>query len=374
MFLRGRVILDDGMPPSESATIERVCNGRVRREAYTDSGGQFSFQLGADDRQVFQDATTDAGHRSVGDDVQVFQDATNDAGHHSVRRGITGPPSQSAILGDSTSNAGTTGRNLTNCELRASLSGYRSDSIPLANRLINGEPEVGTIVLHRVGKVEGTRISVTTLRAPKNAKKAFERGTHLLKEQRPAEAAEAFAKALALYPQYADAMVNLGEIYVGQGRGDDAERLFQQAIAADAQFIPPYLDLALLTARQSDWKQLVDLTGRALALNAYEYPAAYFLNAVGNYNLHNFDVAEKNARMARRLDWQYRIPKIDLVLANILLERHAYAGVAEQLHSFLNHAPSAAEADEARELLARTESRLAAAAAPPPANAVATPK
>ena len=52
--------------------------------------------------------------------------------------------------------------------------------------------------------------------------------------------------------------------------------------------------------------------------------------------------------------------------------RGDYAGAAEQLRSFLNHAPPGAEADGAREMLAGTESRLAAAA--PPANAAATPK
>ena len=231
---------------------------------------------------------------------------------------------------------------------------------------------MGPIVLHRLGKVEGTSISVTTLSAPKAAKKSFERGTRLLKEQKPAEAAEAFAKAVALYPKYAEAMVKLGEIYMDKDRGDDAEKLFQQAIEADARFVPPYFDWAVLTARKRDWKQVTDLSGRVLALNAYEYPAAYYLNAVGNYNLHNFSVAEKNARTARRLDSQYHIPKIDLVLANIFLQRQDYAGAAEQLRSFLNHAPSGAEADQARAMLEHTQSRLAAAA--PAANPVATPK
>jgi tetratricopeptide (TPR) repeat protein len=258
------------------------------------------------------------------------------------------------------------------CELRASLPGFRSDSISLAGRRPFDQPDVGTIVLHRMGKVEGTSISATTLKAPKDAKKAYERGTNLLKKQKPEEAAEQFAKAVALYPKYAEAMVELGKIYMGQGRADDAEKLFQQAIEADAHFIPPYLHLAMLAARQQDWKQMADLSERALALNAYEYPAAYYFNAVGNHNLHNFEVAEKSARMARRLDSQYHIPQIDLLTARILLQRRDYAGAAEQLRSFLKHVPSGAEADEAREMLAHTESRVATAE--PPANAVATPK
>jgi predicted Zn-dependent protease len=108
------------------------------------------------------------------------------------------------------------------------------------------------------------------------------------------------------------------------------------------------------------------LSERVLALNAYEYPAAYYFNAVANYNLHKFDVAEKNARAARRLDSQYQIPKIDMLLANILLGRNEYAGAAEQLRTFLKYVPSGNEASMARQLLGQTESKLAAGPGPNP--------
>src|SRR5512135_2140316 len=36
VYLSGRVMLDDGTPPPERVSIERVCNGRARREGYTD--------------------------------------------------------------------------------------------------------------------------------------------------------------------------------------------------------------------------------------------------------------------------------------------------------------------------------------------------
>src|SRR5687767_4516902 len=46
IFLSGKVMLEDGTPPPESVTIEMVCNGQVRPQAYTDSKGRFSFQVG----------------------------------------------------------------------------------------------------------------------------------------------------------------------------------------------------------------------------------------------------------------------------------------------------------------------------------------
>jgi tetratricopeptide (TPR) repeat protein len=338
IFLRGRVMLDDGTQPTERVAIERVCNGRVRREAYTDSHGSFSFQLGAD--------------------LQVFQDAS-ESGFDPARPGFVGANSGTSSSGTGGLPSGFSSRDLMSCELRASLPGFRSDSIALASVQLFEESEIGPIVLHRMGKVEGSLISMTTLKAPKEAKKAFEHGNHLLKQHKQAEAGAEFSKAVTLYPTYAEAMVKLGEISVEQGRAGDAEKLFQQAIAADSRFMPPYFDLALIAARNQDWKQMVDVTDRALALNAYEYPAMYYYNAVANYNLHKLDVAEKSARSARRLDSQYHIPKIDLVLANILLQRGDYGGAAEHLRSFLKYTPTGADADAARELLERTEQRTA---------------
>jgi tetratricopeptide (TPR) repeat protein len=350
VFLSGRVMLDDGTEPQERASIERVCNGRVRREAYTDSHGQFGFQLGLE--RGFQDAT-------VGGNPDPMRNSS-----------FANPQASGAPQG--MASQGVTQRELMGCELRANLAGFRSDSIALAGRQIFDNSSVGTIVLHRLGKVEGTRISATSLQAPRDAKKAVERGQNFLKKGNKAEAAGEFSKAIALYPKYAEAQAQLGDVYVDLGRREEAKKLYEQAMEADPRFLLPYFGLAVLAAGEKDWKSVAELSGRALALNAYEYPIAYLYDAAANYNLHNFDRAEKSARTGQRLDSQHRLPRIDFILANVLMQRGDYAGAAEQLRSFLNHAPSGAEADEAREMLARTESRLATAA--PAANAVATPK
>jgi type IV pilus assembly protein PilF len=357
VFLSGRVMLDDGTEPQDRASIERVCNGRVRREAYTDSHGHFGFQLGAEMRG-FQDATVGGGPDAMRSS-SVFGNPQ-----------ASGSPQGMAIQG-------VTQRELMGCELRANLPGFRSDFISLAGRQLLDSSSVGTIVLHRLGKVEGTSISATSLKAPRDAKKALERGQNFLKKGNKEEAAGQFSKAIELYPAYAEARVRLGDIYAEMGRREEAEKLYQQAIEADPHFMLPYFGLAVLAAREKDWKAVAELSGRALALNAYEYPVAYLFDAAANYNLHNYDRAEKSARAGQRLDSQHRLPRIDFILANLLMQRGDYAGAAEQLRSFLNHAPPGPESDEARQMLAGTESRLAAAtpAAATPANsAVATPK
>jgi tetratricopeptide (TPR) repeat protein len=342
VFLSGRVMLDDGTPPTERVAIERVCNGHARRETYTDSHGQFSFQMGAE--------------------APLFQDASVGGGFGASQGALGMPNSGNPSSPNMSSLSGYTSRELMGCEIRASLAGFRSDSIPLAGRQLFDNPEIGTIFLHRLGKVEGSRISLTTLKAPKAAKKAFERGMNLLKKHKEAEARDDFAKAVAEYPQYAEALVKLGELDMELGHVEEAEKLFQRAIAADRQFLPPYFDLVIIAGGKQDWKQMAEMSDRALALNAYEYPAAYYFNAVANYNLHNLAIAEKNARAARRLDSQYRIPRIDFLLANILLQRDDFAGAAQELRTYLKYVPAGPDANLARELLGKAESKVASAA------------
>jgi len=347
VFLRGNVVLEDGTEPSERASIERVCGGRVRRESYTDSHGHFGFQFGSE--------------------VQGFQDASVSGSRDSLRDmdlGGGGSASGGSPLGSPIQ--GVTQQELMGCELRANLPGFISDTISLAGRQLSDSNPVGTIVLHRVGKIEGTRVSATSLRAPKDAKKAFEHGKNFLKKGKTQEAADEFSKAISLYPKYAEALCRLADLYAEQGRSDEAKTLYREAIDADSQFLMPYFGLSVLASRESDWKAVAEFSGRALQLNAYEYPAVYFNNAAANYNLHDLDRAEKSARMARRLDSQHHMPRIDLLLGTMLIQRGDYAGATEQLQTFLKYQPEGAEADQARQMLDQTRQRTASTPATAP--------
>ncbi len=67
IFLSGKVVLDDGTPPPEPVKIERVCNGVVRPEGYTDSKGRFSFQLGQNTSMMADASVSSAGGDTFGD-------------------------------------------------------------------------------------------------------------------------------------------------------------------------------------------------------------------------------------------------------------------------------------------------------------------
>jgi tetratricopeptide (TPR) repeat protein len=254
-----------------------------------------------------------------------------------------------------------------NCDLRASLPGFRSDLVSLAGRRMMDNPDVGTIILHRLGNVEGTTISATSLQAPKDAKKAFEKGTDALKKKKFEEAQKQLEKAVELYPKYATAWFELGMLYQQRKQVDLAKKAYAQALAADAKFVKPYLQLTQFSVQEQKWQEVADTTSRVIKLNPFDFPFAYFYNSAANFNLRNFDAAEKSAREALKLDTQHRIPKIEHLLGIILANKQDYTGAAEHMKSYLQQVPEASDVDLVKKQLAEIERLLGARTATQPA-------
>jgi len=144
--------------------------------------------------------------------------------------------------------------------------------------------------------VEGTTISATSLNAPKDAKKAYEKGREAIKNKKLDQARTQLEKAVAIYPKYASAWYELGTVYERDKQIEAARKAYGESLAADSKYVSPYLRLASLSVMEQKWKDVVDSTNRLIKLNPLDFPAAYFFNSVANYNLENLDAAEKSAR------------------------------------------------------------------------------
>lgn len=329
IYLSGSVRLADGTPPPDSVLIERVCNGLVRPEAYTDTKGNFSFIVGGQQGAVFADA-------SVGNDP-LFQDFG--AGGIGEQRGVSP-------------------RDLTGCEIRGNLAGFQSNSIMLTFRSALDDPEIGIIRLRRLANVEGFTFSITTASAPKNARNAYEKGFANIKKQKWPDAEREFLKAVQSYPKYAVAWYELGRVYQQQKKFDDAGRAHTEAIKIDSKFISPYGQLAVLAVMQQKWDDVVLRTSEMFKLNPHVAPDIYFYSAVANYNLQHIDVAENHAREAATLDIQHKNPKINHLLGLILAQRQKYKDAAENLRIYLKFSPNAPDAAAVNQVLGDIEKAI----------------
>jgi tetratricopeptide (TPR) repeat protein len=309
-FVNGKVLLDDGTPPPDTVVIERLCRGIAHTEGHTDRKGAFGFELGHDD--LVQDA---------GD----FSNAV--VNPNAVR--ISSDP------------AADPNRPYRECELRANLPGYRSDVVSLANYRPDGDPNIGAIILHKMGDVEGRVISANTAGAPKNAAKEYEKGMDAVKRGKGDEAAKAFAKAAELHPAFAAAWFELGKLRAAQLQIDAAHKSFTTAVAAEPKFLSPYLELSQLAYRAKNWQELADISGQALKLDPFDYPDLYYLNGLAHYGLKEMDAAEKSFRETEKLDTTHHYPKTHQYLAGILVTKKDLPAAAEELSNYVKYAPNA---------------------------------
>jgi tetratricopeptide (TPR) repeat protein len=323
LFVSGKVVLSDGAPLPEPVKIERACTGTNRLEAHTDLKGRFSFQVGRPQELA------DASDQTLGG---VSRSSRN--------------------------------RTLMDCELRFSLPGFRTETVSLSGDRPLDNPDLGTIILRRIANVEGMTVSATSSLAPKDAKKAYEKGMEAEGKKNAAEARKDFAKAVDLYPRYAAAWYELGKLNEEENQFDEARKSYDQAVVADAKYIPPHERLAWIALRDAKWRELAEHSDTILRLDPIDYPDAYYLSGVGNFQLGNLDAAEKSAREAMTHDAAHMNPRAPYLLGIILAQRHDFAASAPLLRAFLEKNPDVPDAATIRQQLASIEE---AAKSQPPA-------
>jgi tetratricopeptide (TPR) repeat protein len=245
------------------------------------------------------------------------------------------------------------------------MAGYQSQTVSLMNRRAMDDPNVGTIFLHRLGPSAGTTVSATTLAAPKSARKAYEKALALIKNKKLDAAQASLIRAVEKYPRYATAWSQLGRLASAKGDRDAARHAFQQSINADPKYVVPYVEMSLLELRARHWKEGAESSEKAAKLDPFDYPQAFFFNAVAHYNLHEPVAAEESARRAQRLDTLHQFPQVSRLMGRILADRHDYSGAAAEVRDYLKLAPDAQDAADARSQLERLEKLIAAEPAQP---------
>jgi VWFA-related protein len=199
---------------------------------------------------------------------------------------------------------------------------------------------------------------------PKDARRAFDRGAAAVKAGRADEAIRDYDQAVTLFPGYAEAWYELGKLWLEHQQPDAARHALESAIRSDPKYAAPYLTLAILEHTAGQWKRLVDVTGALLQLDAIDFPQAWLLNSVGNYNNHNLEAAERSAREAERLDPRRKFPETWRLLGWMLAQRGDFAGEADQFREYLRLVPSGPGSDAIRARLAEVAKRSGSDAGP----------
>ena len=334
VYIRGKVTLDDGTTPAQLVTIERVCDNQTFPETRTNSKGRFSLAIGDGNAASGTDAS-----------VAAVSPEGRDVGQYVGREKL-----QMLMLGSSRHV------DLTGCELRAVLPGYRSDVITLGRRTAYDKPDIGMIVLHRLENVESTAVSITTLAAPKQAKKAYEKALKELlgTKPNPKKASKDLERAVSEYPKFAAAWALLGETRLAMGDDAGAREALQNAIEADAKYLKPYVPLVKLAMKSNHWEQAAQLADDVLRLNPHHKEIRYY-HAVAGFQLGNMGAAEKSALAIKSGRGAQSFPLAHHLLGMIHPRQGDFPRAATDFRTFLKAQPDSPIAPDVRRQLSEWE-------------------
>jgi Tfp pilus assembly protein PilF len=314
--LSGKVEMADGSALPEPARIELVCSGQIQPQAYTRDDGTFNFEVG-------------------GDQAQRVNARDADRNLPSARVGARGEDRSHVSL--------------TGCEVRAVLPGHHSTLVKLGRRSVFESPDIGVLILSPFDQSVGYFASPTTLKAPREARKAFEKAGKEAAKKNPnlKKALAELVKAVAAHPEFADAWNLKGEVHARAGELTEAEHCFQKAIEADSQLVPPYLSLALIELQRNQPTETIKFTERVLRLMPASGEAHYY-NGLAEAALGNLETARESLISVAYSTDVARFPRSLYVLGNIHAQAAAFDLAAKEYRRYLDLEPDSKAAELVR--------------------------
>jgi Tfp pilus assembly protein PilF len=316
-ILNGKLQADGGSL-SEAANVLLACDNQVRAQTYSDKKGNFALTVYVADQS--------SANTSISSQETVISSAQWIA-----------------------------------CELYAEIPGYVSEHLRLAERPERGSVDVGTIALHTMPSYPSGdprfTVNVTSLAAPEKARKAFTKGEQEERKGKFKTACDYFKQAIATYPRYALAWLELGRVQARQNSFVEAQESFRQAVTQDSKLTDGYIELARVAAQQQNWQAVADATNNLVKLSPDSSPEYWFLNAAAYYNLGDMKQAETSITHALRLDTRHQLLQTEYLYGLILGSRKDYKSAAEHINNYLLRDPNSKDALTARQALAVFQQR-----------------
>ena len=313
----GKVAVQDAMFPWDPIPVVVTCSGVVRYRTEADAKGGFTIVP----------ETADPMHSEV---------APEAGNSHQVTAG-----------------------QLIGCDIHASLPGFKSTSLHIANTDIMDNPDLGTITLRPDSEAAGTVESATTTTASPEAMKHFDKARSEFQSGNTKGAERDLEKAVQIDPKFADAWYQLGKLQEAD-KSPNALGSLDKAVAADPKYVSPYLQIAEQAADQKKWQDVVNATNQALKLDPEGNPQIWYYNAVGNYNLGNVDVAEASAQKSLAMDPQHLAPNTEQLLAVMLASQGQLAEALQHLKNSLTYIKPGPNRDLIQQQIAQLEKAIPA--------------
>ena len=219
--------------------------------------------------------------------------------------------------------------------------------------LRTGTLQTGDNFLRRIPNIEGQTVSITTLVAPKEAKKAYKKGLNHYRNKRYEKAQEQFEFAVDEYPDYAAAWAFLGETRLTLGNESGVREAFERALEIDPKYLKPHRLLIQQDLQDEDWERAAELAKSAIRLNPFDNSIRYYLG-FSQYKSGDLEEAFASARAGlSNRPGDLAQPQIHKLLGMILAKQGKYEPVAARYRRVLAAWPNSDLAPALREQLSQ---------------------
>ncbi len=194
----------------------------------------------------------------------------------------------------------------------------------------------------------GYVVSVRELSIPGKAHNAYQKGLERMAKRDSAGSVRYFQRAVAAFPSYYEAFLQLGIAKAQLGEKAEAEKAFQAAIdlsggkCAEAEFA-----LGALLLDQNQFGDAEKLTRRGLILRPLSWFGQYVLGQA-LLGLNQLVEAEQSARKVLSLKRDFAV--VHLLLANIHIRRQEQRPLLEDLDAYLTLEPNGVYSAQARQI------------------------
>jgi len=234
------------------------------------------------------------------------------------------------------------------CVFRATHPGYTSTSIDASNLNLESHDtrlQVPPIVL-MAASADPYTIKFSQDTMPGKAKGSVDKALKAMDAHNYDETARQLQAAVAAAPKFAEAWHALGVVQERQNRPAEAREAFAHAIEADPKLLAPYMTLTRLCIKTKDWDCALKNSDSLIRVDTkHLYPEIYLHRAVAKFGLKDVAGAEESLHEAQRLNPKSKKPRVEYIEGRILEAKGDVNGAREHMSKYLELDPNTPDAE-----------------------------
>jgi tetratricopeptide (TPR) repeat protein len=203
------------------------------------------------------------------------------------------------------------------------------------------------------GGAGGPTVSAGDFKIPKKAAQEFDKAGELIANQQWQKALDHLNKALAIYPNYAQAYTNLGVVYARLGQPDKEREALLKATAANDHFAPAFVNLARLEMRLHNFAAAEGDLQKAISAGAADAASMVLLAQAQLLNLHYEDAIVSARKVHAMFPGSHAV--VHYVAARACERLQRFSDAVSELKFFLAEEPSGPLTTSARQELAAVQ-------------------